>query len=347
MKVIIITIFSITLLSSIVSSQKACNGYPELCGKLYSGIAYPTTHNAYAYGKSVAANQNYDIPTQLKDGIRGFMLDANFPTNNTNEVHLCHSSCDLLDQGPAATTLKQIGTWLDDNPNEVITILWENAGKVPAAMFNSIYTQSGFVKYAHFQEVGKDWPTLNDMIGSGKRVVNFVDTGADPSVQWLMPEYSYVFETPFENENANAFTCTVDRPKNQERPMYVLNHFLYGTLAISTSIDVPQPDKANTTNSASLADHAKKCQQTFDKIPNFIAVDFYDQGSDNQNVLSITADLNGVQYVPKQLGDGKSVPKGGKGTSTVTSVAKPNSDLRNANILTGLAGVGTIAMFVL
>lgn len=162
-----------------------------------------------------------------------------------------------------------------------------------------------------------------------------------------MPEYSYVFETPFDNQNINAFTCTVDRPKNQERPMYVLNHFLYGTLALSSSIDLPQPDKANTTNAASLADHAKKCQQTFNKIPNFIAVDFYDQGSNNQNVLSITADLNGVQYVPKQLGDGKIVSKGGKGTSTGISVAKPNSDLRNTNILAGLAGVGTIAMFVL
>jgi hypothetical protein len=162
-----------------------------------------------------------------------------------------------------------------------------------------------------------------------------------------MPEYNYVFETPFDNENANAFTCTVDRPKNQERPMYVLNHFLYGSLALSTSIDLPQPAKANTTNSASLADHAKNCQQTFNKIPNFIAVDFYDQGSNNQNVLSITADLNGVQYIPKQLGDGKSVPKSGDGTLKGTSAANTNNNLRNANILAGLAGAGTLAMFVL
>ncbi|RIA88590.1 PLC-like phosphodiesterase, partial [Glomus cerebriforme] len=265
------------------SSQNACNGYTELCDKKYSDVAYATTHNAYAVGKSIAANQFYDIPTQLKDGIRGFMLDALYPANSTTEVHLCHHSCDLLDHGPAKDTLSQFVTWLDSNPNEVVTIFWENAGKVPAATFNDFYTQSGFVKYAHFQEAGKDWPTLNDMIGSGKRAVNFVDTGADPSVQWLMPEYDYVFETPFQNQDLNGFTCTVDRPKNQVRPMYVLNHFLYGVLSSTLStggdpIDFPQPQEANVTNSANLANHAKQCQQTFGKIPNFIAVDFYDEG---------------------------------------------------------------------
>src|ERR1043166_4736350 len=99
MKIITTITISITLLASIVSSQKACNGHVELCDKLYSNVAYATTHNSYASGESVAANQNYDIPTQLKDGIRGFMLDALYPANNTNEVHLCHGSCDLFDAG--------------------------------------------------------------------------------------------------------------------------------------------------------------------------------------------------------------------------------------------------------
>src|SRR4051794_28163172 len=98
MKITTIITISITLLASIVSSQQTCNGYTELCDKSYSNIAYATTHNSYAYVKSVASNQNYDIPTQLKDGIRGFMMDAKVPDNDT-QVHLCHSKCDLLDAG--------------------------------------------------------------------------------------------------------------------------------------------------------------------------------------------------------------------------------------------------------
>lgn len=165
-----------------------------------------------------------------------------------------------------------------------------------------------------------------------------------------MPEYDYVFETPFQNTDINSFTCTVDRPKNQERPMYVLNHFVYENLGppFPKDVDLPSPAKANTTNSASLASHAQQCQQTFNKIPNFIAVDFYDQGSATQNVLSVTANLNGVQYTPKQLGDGKANnAQGPGGGSSGKSAAQPGSNLRNANIFAGLAGVGTLAMFVL
>jgi hypothetical protein len=188
MKIVTIITISITLLASIVNSQKACNGYAELCDKSYSNVAYATTHNSYAFEKNIAANQNYDIPTQLDDGVRGFMLDALYPQNNTNEVHLCHGSCDILDAGKATDILSQFVTWLGNNPNEVITILWENTGKVPvtAATFNQIYTQTGLSKLAHFQEsADAEWPTLGKMIDSGKRVVNFIGNGADPkTVPW-------------------------------------------------------------------------------------------------------------------------------------------------------------------
>ena len=188
MKVITILTFSITLLASTVSSQNACNGYTELCDRLYSNVAHVTAHNAYASDpNSLASNQNFDIPTQLKDGIRGFMLDAHYPDNSTSEVHLCHNSCNF-DFGKATDILSQFVTWLGNNPNEVITILWENSDKVPPATFDQIYTQSGLAKFAHVQEPNNnDWPSLTSMIESGKRVVNFIDTGADPTtVPWYI-----------------------------------------------------------------------------------------------------------------------------------------------------------------
>ena len=76
----------------------------------------------------------------------------------------------------------------DNNPNEVITIFWENADKVPPATYNQFYTQAGLVNFSHVQEPGNStWPSLTAMIQSGKRVVNFVDTGADPTtVPWYI-----------------------------------------------------------------------------------------------------------------------------------------------------------------
>jgi hypothetical protein len=79
-----------------VSAQQLCNGYQELCAKTFDQVAYATTHNAYAYTPpgALAVNQNNNITTQLKDGIRAFMLDAyNVPSGATNDIELCHSAC--------------------------------------------------------------------------------------------------------------------------------------------------------------------------------------------------------------------------------------------------------------
>ncbi|CAG8662674.1 13480_t:CDS:2 [Funneliformis mosseae] len=349
MKVTSIVAFSITLLASVVDSQKACNGYAEFCDKLYSEIAYVMTHNSYAAGKQPAANQNFNVSTQLKDGVRGLMLDSIYPDDNPKEMHLCHGNCRLFDAGSAVDTLTTIAGWLNENPNEVVTIIWENTAKVPTSAFNDVYTQSGLDKFGHVQGVGKGWPSLAKMIDSGKRLVNFINPPSDGSIPWLMSEFDYVFETPFENEDPNGWQCTIDRPKGKEQPLYVLNHFLYNNfLPSDNQIQLPQPGLANVTNSASLADHAKKCQQTFNKIPNFIAVDFYDKGgNDGQNVFSIAADLNSVKYNQTPLGDGTTNNNNGSNNEKAKSAAQPNGGLRNVYTLIGLASVGTYVMFVL
>lgn len=41
-----------------------------------------------------------------------------------------------------------------------------------------------------------EWPTLGEMIDSGKRVVVFLDSGADPSkVNFILPEFDMVSPT--------------------------------------------------------------------------------------------------------------------------------------------------------
>lgn len=123
------------------------------------------------------------------------------------------------------------------------------------------------------------------------------------STSRLMAEYDFVFETPYDNQTPASFVCTIDRPKNPTNPasmMYVMNHFLYGVTTIGTlEVEIPQPGIANTTNSdASLGAEARLCNSTFNRIPNFLAVDFYDEGQ----VFQVAAQLNGVPYVAKQLG---------------------------------------------
>lgn len=95
------------------------------CSRSYGNISYVGAHNSYSVqAGSIAANQNYDVTTQLNNGIR--MLQ-NQGHSQDGGIHLCHSSCLLLDAGNITSYLSKVKSWLDENPNEVITILWVNS----------------------------------------------------------------------------------------------------------------------------------------------------------------------------------------------------------------------------
>jgi hypothetical protein len=116
------------------------------------------------------------------------------------------------------------------------------------------------------------------------------------SIHRLLSEFNYIFETPYDNSNESSFSCTIDRPSNPSNPesmMYVMNHFLYGSLNLGgTAIEIPQKGKANSTNAASLSTQAQECQTAFGRHPTFLEVDFYNLG----NTLQIAAQLNNVTY---------------------------------------------------
>lgn len=313
---------------------QACNGDASLCSKSYAAVAYATTHNAFAYRASTASNQHYDIPQQLTDGIRALMFKANNPPagNNTDGIELCHTSCSLLDGGSALSTLTAIKTWLDANPNEVVTIIWENPDLRPLSAFVSSYASAGLTNYLYTQTPDKSqtWPTLQEMITSGKRLVSFCNQATDPSAPWLMNTYDYMFQTAYENYNASSFTCTVDRPPTGDHGnMYVLNNFIYGKpIPFGTLvIEVPQPAQAANINSVSvLGTHATNCQNTFGTIPNFVTVDFYEQG----DVFQVLASLNGVTYVSKTLGGSSATSKP---TTTSSSGSGFGFSFSNSNIV--------------
>jgi len=71
-----------------------CNGYEELCDRRFDEVTFLMTHNAMSSLEDgwAAANQRYNVNTQLADGVRGFMLD----TYDLDGVpYLCHGPCDL------------------------------------------------------------------------------------------------------------------------------------------------------------------------------------------------------------------------------------------------------------
>ena len=88
------------------------------------------------------------------------------------------------------------------------------------------------------------------MIDSGKRVVVFLDNGADDdrSVPYLLPQFSNVWETPF-SVTDDSFPCKVDRTKGPLAPadqMYMINHSL--NVEIFPDVIIPDRIHASETN---------------------------------------------------------------------------------------------------
>jgi len=120
------------------------------------------------------------------------------------------------------------------------------------------------------------------------------DYGADmSSTPYILDEFSYFFETPFDVTDSSFSDCSVNRPGNASPNgrMYIVNHFLdvdiFGLL-------IPNRDAAATTNAAtgtgSIGAQVALCESLYNRPPNFVLVDFTDKG----NVLAAQNALNGV-----------------------------------------------------
>lgn len=54
------------------SSGVRCNGYTEFCNRKYSNVTYVVAHNSpFHKPNNAASNQDFDVTTQLNNGIRG------------------------------------------------------------------------------------------------------------------------------------------------------------------------------------------------------------------------------------------------------------------------------------
>ena len=242
--------------------------------------------------------------SQLGAGVR--LLTAQVHNKN-GAWHLCHSSCELLDAGSLASWLAEIKRWLDANPYEVITILLVNSDNAAASDLNSQFAAAGIVPYAYSPASATapptSWPTLNDLIVSGKRLVTFVaDIVPSSAAPYLLNQFAFVFENPWSVTSAFNFSCLPERPAVvqgqtqaavQSERLPLMNHFL----SVKQAFGIQVPDIGNilSTNAESgppgnLGDASARCTTAFGRAPTFVLVDFFDQGS----AIDVVDRLNGI-----------------------------------------------------
>ena len=247
---------------------RRCNGAPHLCARRYDEVTYGTTHNAMSSyeGGWFGANQNFGVPRQLADGVRGFMLDVHYGADDS--VQLCHSLCAY---GAQALTegLAEIYAFLADAPNEVVTLIFESY--VSPADLDASLAASGLGAMAHRQRTDALWPTLGALIDAGDRVVVFSDVRADaprfPAQHYV---WDYAWETHWHAQRPEDLSCQPNRGL-PEHPLFILNHFLTYPIALE--------HLAETVNhNPGLLDRARACWAESGRRPNFVTVDFHDIG---------------------------------------------------------------------
>ncbi|PYH41105.1 PI-PLC domain-containing protein [Aspergillus saccharolyticus JOP 1030-1] len=305
---------SSTATSSAGANSQPCNGYTEFCERKYSNITMVTAHNSpFVKKNNVASNQAYPVRTQLEDGIRMVSFEAHY---YEDDIYLCHTSCELLNMGTLEAYLTNVTDWLKENPYEVVTVLIVNSDYVDPSNFTAPIQNSGLIDYAY--EPWKipmnvsDWPTLSEMILAEKRAVVFMDYQANQSaIPYILDEFSQMWETPFSPLNA-SFPCTVQRPPGitaaeAEERMYMINHNL-DIEVIFEEVEILIPDTAqlNTTNAVSgygsLGLMANNCRAKWDRPPNFLLVDYYNDGNFPGSVFEVAAAMNNVTYNGKCCG---------------------------------------------
>ncbi|KAJ8521958.1 hypothetical protein ONZ45_g1379 [Pleurotus djamor] len=286
--------------ASLTSRATVCNGHAELCERTYGSVSYVGAHNSYAVGfNNLFANQDHDVTQQLNDGVRMLQLQVH---NSNGALQLCHSTCIALNAGTLQDYLSTVKTWMDANPNEVVSILMVNIDNQPASAFDAAYKAAGVDTISFAPESptlpATGWPTLGSMIDSNRRLVSFLDNAADPSIPYLIDEFTNIWETAFNLIDPNLFDCSVNRTKGDtSTQMILINHFLNKLVLGNPAPDV---DKANVTNSAdglgSLGAHAQTCVAVQGRPPNFMLVDYYEFGAGS--VFQVAAGINGVTYNP-------------------------------------------------
>ena len=292
MKRTIYILFALQFLMHISYAQ--CNGSVDLCSKQYNEVAYLTTHNAFNSDQDGLSfpNQTYNIASQLNDGVRGLMIDVYEHFGTPTAYH----STFLLGTIPLSDIFNDIKTFLDNNPNEVATIILECY--VTANDIEDEINQSGLSNYLYTHNSG--WPTLQNMINNNSRLVIFTDVDdASSSQSWYHYVWDYAVETHYSVGNINDFTCDFNRgdPLND---LFIFNHFV-----TDATLGYGLYNESNDVNANPFfINRALDCQTQTNKLPNFLTVDYYELGDglavvDQLNGLTATSSINISEQKPK------------------------------------------------
>jgi hypothetical protein len=151
------------------------------------------------------------------------------------------------------------------HPTEVVTLIVQDA--ISGEDTEQAFAQAGLTDLIHTPDPdpAKPWPTLGDMVDSGRRLVVFAER-ADGPAPWYRNFYDYGMETPFAFRTPDAMSCVPHRGGSDKR-LFLLNHFI--TIDGGSRLDA---GKVNARQY--VLDRVHRCERERGRPVNFVAVDY-------------------------------------------------------------------------
>ncbi|MCB9034216.1 MAG: phosphatidylinositol-specific phospholipase C domain-containing protein [Chitinophagales bacterium] len=268
--------FHIIVLASSLLLLNACkkegsninNSANPLAQKKYNEVCFLTTHNAFNAKENyyLLPNQDYGITRQLADGVRGLMIDAYEGTSQA----LVYHGVSIGGNQFLTEVLDEIKTFLDNNTQEVVSIVFENY--CPLEQLINAIDDAGLDQYLYTHN--GTWQTLQQMIDNNQRLVIYVEYGYDSESQpaWMMNAYDIMFDTHFEYEKLSDFNCNIFRGRSGSKELFLVNHWL-------SNGGLPNKSKAHVANQYDIVKkRIDSCSVEQNHFVNFLAVDFYNIG---------------------------------------------------------------------
>lgn len=233
--------------------------------RAYDQNTYLSANNAHASdaaGWNVQFYQDLSVFSQLEYGVRTLKIQTLLHIDG--QIYLVNESFarSATQRGSLPTLLDplliQVRTWLDANPREVVTLIFDHQGGdelgVELTQFSTIRD------FIHLQQRAT-WPTLNELIDSGKRLVVFENESA-PSSPALNQQHEFMVVN-----SELAFGQTSRRPGSEpideaRRSLFYLNNI--SPLVPSLWAPGVAFNVLSTLNALA---------GSFVQIPNYIAVD--------------------------------------------------------------------------
>ena len=233
-----------------------------------------------AYEEALGA-EAVDAALRIRDRI------VSSPEVGSPGIYLCHRFCEV-GATPIERAFGDLRDFLAADADEVVVVVIEDY--VEPSEIAAAAERTGLIDYVYTGPVGPPWPTLQQMIDSGGRVVMLAENRRDEAVPWYHPAYDRLLqETPFKfarpSQLLDASRLTASCEPNRgpaAASLFLINHW------IDTS-PAPRPSNAAKVNSReALLRRIRHCQDQRGLLASLISVDFYREG----DVFAAVDELN-------------------------------------------------------